>query len=117
MHHCKNNGDYASAKKIFHALKSINQVNSPMVVAFMRTSRACRQPSAVLDLWHALPKLQIPQSTDIAINTLVACADVGTHASLQVGPLFLNSICPHLIFIYYFISDWHPNSLTLRVRP
>lgn len=38
----------------------------------------------VLSLWSSLPQLGVTQTVDIAINTISACASIGSPASLQV---------------------------------
>jgi hypothetical protein len=84
LYSCKTQSDYANASKVFRELEAKNQVNAAVVVAFMQTSRACGYPREVLALWNSLPRLQVEQNVDIAINTIVACASIGSQESLQV---------------------------------
>jgi hypothetical protein len=79
---CKTN--FANANVVFRALEACKHINTYVVVAFMRASRACGRLEEVLALWHALARLEVPQNVDIAINTLSACASMGSPKALEV---------------------------------
>eukprot|EP00026_Physarum_polycephalum_P001143 Phypoly_transcript_01144.p1 GENE.Phypoly_transcript_01144~~Phypoly_transcript_01144.p1 ORF type:complete len:1168 (+),score=70.91 Phypoly_transcript_01144:126-3629(+) len=85
IYNCRTHGDYTNASVVFRALVAHRRVNASVVAAFMRTCRTCGHPEEVLSLWHSLPQLGVIQDIDIAINTITACASIGSPASLKVG--------------------------------